>query len=223
MTAWSRWRSIAACSIAALPLACECGGEPALPEAPVLPPMIEGEAAIDRSEDEEEDAPPIDPRDVTVHRTQELANVDPSLLVRLDLAFSDADRIGHMSEGETPACADLDLVRLATSVPNLESLRISGCPEAVRAGLGAFGPKLTELELADVDLDEVIVGRLSQLPGLRKLTLRRVKVATEMFQPLRRLDLREITLAELERDSDISLILDLWPKRLHKVAFVGTW
>ena len=225
MRGWSRWRSLAACSIVALPLACECGGEAPLPEDPTLPPMIAHDGAIDPSaEEDEEDRAPTDPRDVTVHRASELADVDASQLMRLDLALSESDRVGHIEEGDaTAACADLDLVRLATSAPNLERLRISGCPEAVRAGLGAFGPSLAELELADVDLDEVIVGRLSQLPGLRRLTLRRVKAATESFEELRRLDLREITLAELERDSIISLILDMWPKRLHRVALVGTW
>jgi hypothetical protein len=223
MSARLLWRTIAACSIAAAELACECGGEAPEPDAPALPPMIAGADEQPPSDDAEPERP-IDPRDVTLHRAGELASIDASQLVRLDLAFSDTDRIGHMDDGDaTTACADLDLVRLATSAPNLESLRISGCPEAVRAGLGAFGPSLAELELSDIDLDEVMVGRLGQLPGLRRLTLRRVKAQTEEFQPLRRLDLREITLAELARDSELSMMLDLWPKRLEKIAFIGSW
>ncbi len=209
---------------ALLPLSCECGGEVPQPEAAVVPPMIEASDVAPAEVDDDDRDAPIDPRDVTVHHTSDLAGVDPAQLLRLDLALSEVDQVGHMqAEGPSTACADLDLVRLATAAPNLESLRISGCPEAVRAGLGAFGPSLVKLELADLELDEVILGRLSQLPGLRALTLRRVKVQTDAFQVLRRLDLHEITLAELERDSELSLMLDLWPRRLQEVSLVGSW
>lgn len=205
------------------PAACTCASEAEAPPQPVPPPRIGGDAAPEARETSS--APwPADPREVTIHDASELARADMAVIEHLDLALSAADRVGFIDEGSPEdGCAGLDLVRIAGQTPRLASLRISGCSGAVQSGLAAFAPTLEQLELADMEIDGVIVGRLAQLEALEQLSLRRVSVGSEPLTPLRKLDLQAVRLSELGKDSEVSLILDLWPRDLRSVVLEGTW
>jgi len=161
---------------------------------------------------------------VVVHHADQLEQVDLSVLRSLDLAMSPADQVGYLDEIDPETvCTRLDLVKLAVKAPALEQLRISGCQAAVHAGLGAFGDHLVSLELADLTLDGVTIGNLSRLGGLRTLTLTRVDAGPDPLEPLEVLPLRRLVLRDLAKDSEVALMLDLWPKTLTHVVLEGRW
>lgn len=165
-----------------------------------------------------------DPTQVVVHHADQLEQVDLTQVKSIDLAMSSTDQVGHLDEIDPQtACSRLDLVKLAAMTPELERLRISGCQGAVHAGLGAFDDRLETLELADLVLDGVTIGNLSRLGGLRSLTLTRVEAGPDPMGPLQALPLRTLVLRDLQRDSDVALMLDLWPKRLKHVVLEGDW
>ncbi len=200
---------------------CDAETEPVTPRVP--PPVVR--SADDPPGAAEEDAPwPADPRQVTVHDAQDLTGLDLAVIEHLDLALSASDRVGYIEDGNPEdGCADLDLIRLGATTPALVSLRVSGCDSAVQSGLAAFADRLTHLELADMRIDGVVVGRVAQLEALEQLSLRRVAVGTDPLTPLRTLELQAVRLSELPKDSDISLLLDLWPKGLRSVVLEGSW
>lgn len=122
-----------------------------------------------------------------------------------------------------PRCEGLDLHELAANAPRLRSLRISGCQAAVHSGLSAFGERLEELELVDLELDAVTVARLAQLHGLDKLTLTRVTAEPDALKPLgRKISPSTVVLRELERDSPVSEILMIL-RGLEHVRLEGAW
>lgn len=168
-----------------------------------------------------------DPTRLVVHHADQLDQLDPAELARvrsLDLAMSPADQVGHLGEIDpATACARLDLVKLATRTPAVRRLRISGCQGAVHAGLGAFGERLDVLELADLVLDGVTIGNLTSLRGLHTLMLTRVDAGPDPMQPLRTLQLRHLVLRDLQTDSNLALMLDLWPASLTRVELSGQW
>lgn len=165
-----------------------------------------------------------DPTRVVVHHADELEHIDLALIRYLDLAMSPADQVGFLGEIDpATACTRLDLVKLATKTPALRRLRISGCQGAVHAGLGAFGERLASLELADLVLDGVTVGNLVGLTGLHTLTLTRVDAGPDPLTPLRAVPLRHLVLRDLQNDSDVALMLDLWPRSLTQVELAGEW
>lgn len=203
--------------------ACNCGEDEAPAPTPVPPPRV-GSVSADPAPAEGQTPWPADPRQVTVHDAADLSRIDLQIVEHLDLALSGPDRVGFIDEGSPEdGCASLDLVELASQTPKLVSLRVSGCAGAVQSGLGAFAPRLTQLELADMRIDGVIVGRLAQLEKLEQLSLRRVSAGSEPLTPLRKLDLQAVRLSELPKDSEISLILDLWPRKLRSVVLEGSW
>ncbi len=165
-----------------------------------------------------------DPTRIVVHHADQLELVDLSQVRFLDLAMSPADQVGFLEEIDpATACTRLDLVQLATKTPALRRLRISGCQGAVHAGLGAFGERLASLELADLVLDGVTVGNLVGLTGLHTLALTRVDAGPDPMKPLRTIPLRHLVLRDLQTDSDVALILDLWPRTLTQVELAGDW
>jgi Leucine-rich repeat (LRR) protein len=169
--------------------------------------------------------PEVDPSGMlVVHHGAQLAQADLAHAEALDLALSPNDQVGHFGELDaTTTCNDVDLVALAERAPKLTHLRISGCPSAIHAGLSAFGPRLRELTLADIELDGVTIGNLAALTGLESLTLVRVTLGHDSLKPLHALSLRKIELRDLDRDSDISTMLDLWPRSLQEVTLEGSW
>jgi Leucine Rich repeat len=190
-------------------------------DEPVAPPPVEAGAAVDvplpRTVSD-------DPTHVVVHHADQLERADLSQIRTLDLAMSPADQVGHLDEIDSEtACTRLDLVKLATKTPALRRLRISGCQGAVHAGLGAFGERLTTLELADLVLDGVTIGNLVSLRGLHTLTLTRMDAGPDPLLPLRAVPLRHVVLRDLQTDSDLALMLDLWPRTLTRVELSGEW
>ncbi|MEM6994852.1 MAG: hypothetical protein AAF721_30335 [Myxococcota bacterium] len=164
-----------------------------------------------------------DPTHVRVHHAEALVSLDLSKIRTLDLAMSETDRVGQLADADaTTVCDKLDLLQLAQRAPGLEALRISGCPAAVHAGLGAFA-KLQRLELADLAFDGVTIGAVAQLSQLRSLTLVRVTATADPLRPLRALPLREIVLRSLDKDSEVTRMLDLWPRSLSRVVLEGAW
>jgi hypothetical protein len=124
---------------------------------------------------------------------------------------------------DNPRCEGLDLHALAAKAPRLEALRISGCQAAVHSGLSAFGPRLRELELVDLELDAVTVARLSQLHGLDTLALTRVTADPEALKPLaRKISPHTIILRELGEDSPVSEIVRLLPD-VREIRLIGPW
>lgn len=165
-----------------------------------------------------------DPTHLVIHHADQLEVVDLHKVRILDLAMSPTDQVGHLDQIDPEtACTHLDLVKLATKTPALQRLRISGCQGAVHAGLGAMGDKLRTLELADLVLDGVTIGNLAQLTGLHTLTLTRVDAGPDPLQPLRTLPLRRLVLRELQKDSEITTMIDLWPRSLTHVQLEGDW
>lgn len=167
---------------------------------------------------------PADPTRVRVHHADELTPLDLRETVSLDLALSDSDRVGQLAaEDAGTVCDALDLLQLAQRTPKLQTLRISGCPAAVRAGLGSFGARLEHLELVDLELDGVTIGGISQLTRLESLTLVRVTTGTDPTKPLRQLALETLVLRNLDKDSELARMLDLWPRSLASVVLEGEW
>ncbi len=170
-------------------------------------------------------APSTDPSGaLVVHHGAQLSTVDLSQTQALDLAVSESDQVGVLGELDAATtCDDIDLLALAERAPALTRLRISGCPSSIHAGLSAFGSRLKELTLAELELDAVTIGNLSQLTGLQSLTLRRVTMGTDSLKPLRDVPLTTVVLQDLAKDSDLSMMLDLWPKTLQHVTLEGEW
>lgn len=200
--------------------ACTCGSSE--PDADPTPSATPSDVASD--ETVEIRTVPGERTELVIHRADELADRDLSGIVHLDLAMSPLDQLGHMGEADAEsACHGLDLVRVARAAPDLESLRISGCQVAVQTGLGAFGDRLVSLELADLSLDGVTIGRIRQLEALESLTLTRVSGTEDPLRPLAALSLRSLALRELERDSALAELLELWPRSLRHVRLEGRW
>jgi hypothetical protein len=183
-----------------------CGGPTPTPTpaAGVLPPPPPVVAAP-----EPERVPPP-PEKLVVSHPRELAELDLGRLVSLDLALSPEDRRERASQLRDDldydhACAELDLTRLAERTPALRTLRISGCLDAVHAGLGAL-VGVESLELADVTLDGVVMGRIASLPRLRDLTLARVTQGAEPVALLARARLFSLVLRDLATDSGLAAI-----------------
>ncbi|WP_146156069.1 leucine-rich repeat domain-containing protein [Enhygromyxa salina] len=123
----------------------------------------------------------------------------------------------------SPRCEGLDLHAVAERAPRLTALRISGCQAAVHAGLSAFGERLRELELVDLELDAVTVARLSQLHGLEALTLTRVHAEPDALKPLgRKISPQSVTLRELADDSPVSEIFRILGD-IREIRVVGPW
>lgn len=163
---------------------------------------------------------------LTVLHPRELAGVSLSGLVALDLALSPEDRRERPDRlrDDLPydqACAELDLTRLAEQAPGLQELRISGCQAAVHAGLAAFGA-LVSLELADLVLDGVVMGRIVSLPRLERLTLTRVAPGAEPVSLLARSRLSGLALRELAADSELAAIAGQLPG-LRALTLEGAW
>src|SRR5262249_25943763 len=122
-----------------------------------------------------------------------------------------------------PRCDTLDLHDVAERAPRLTALRISGCQGAVHAGLSAFGGRLRELELVDLELDAVTVARLSQLHGIESLTLTRVHAEPDALNPLgRKISPTKIVLRELADDSPVSELVRILPN-VREVRLIGPW
>ena len=170
-------------------------------------------------------APSTDPTGaLVVHHGAQLSGLDLSQTTALDLAVSESDQVGVLGELDpAKTCEEIDLLALAERAPALTRLRISGCPSSIHAGLSAFGSRLTDLTLADLTLDGVTIGNLGQLTGLQSLTLRRVTLGSDSLRPLKDVPLTTIVLQDLAKDSDLSTMLDLWPKSLEHVTLEGEW
>jgi len=194
---------------------------PGCKDEPVAPPPTEVGSAADVP------LPRMvsdDPTHVVIHHADQLEHVDLAQVRILDLAMSPADQVGHLEEIDPEtACTRLDLVTLAAKTPALRRLRISGCQGAVHAGLGAFGQRLERLELADLVLDGVTIGNLVSLRALHTLVLTRVDAGPDPLLPLRNLPLRHLVLRDLQTDSELALMLDLWPRTLTQVELAGEW
>ncbi|KIG15545.1 hypothetical protein DB30_05483 [Enhygromyxa salina] len=189
-------------------------------------------------------------RRLVIADASQLADLDLSTVEFLDLAMSERDsqerplQLPELASetgetGETgdpgnpeppglpelssPRCEGLDLHVLADRAPQLVALRISGCQAAVHAGLSAFGGRLRELELVDLELDAVTVARLSQLHALEALTLTRVHAEPDALKPLgRKISPRSITLRELADDSPVSELFRILPD-IREIRLVGPW
>lgn len=203
----------------AVMLLAGCGDQVAAPSpAPTTPAPIEAEPPI----------PPAVPAPSTnrvAFHPDDLVG-DFSDVTELDIAFSLTDRLERRASSDDgrnyeQACADLDLVGLASRAPQLRSLRLSGCQTAVHVGLGAF-LALESLALADLQLDGVTMGRIASLPRLRALTLTRVKAGSEPVEVLGRLALESLTLRELDNDSPLAAIVSQAPQ-LQSLALEGAW
>lgn len=204
-----------ACLAVSLLASVACKDEP--PPPPPSPSVEASPIPLPRTVSE-------DPTRVVVHHADELASIDLHEVEVLDLAMSPADQVGFLDRIDpATVCTRLDLVKLAAQTPALQELRISGCQGAVHAGLGAFGDRLRTLELADLVLDGVTIGNLARLGGLRSLTLTRIEASLDPMLPLKALPLQELVLRDLVRDSDVALMLDLWPKSLRRVVLDGEW
>ncbi len=220
LTASSRyvWRPLVASRKVCLALALALVGCPDKEQSPPpTPAAVASRVPLPRTIDD-------DPTQVVVYHADQLDGTDLSQVEFLDLAMSAADQVGHLDQIDAEsACTRLDLVKLATRTPSLTRLRISGCQGAVHAGLGAFGARLSSLELADLTLDGVTIGNLSRLTGLHTLVLSRVDAGPDPTTPLKALSLRRLVLRDLARDSEVALMLDLWPRSLTHVELAGEW
>lgn len=194
---------------------------------PAPPPEIastvprEGEQPAPRPDQPARPRPPT----ATVHDAETLASLDLAHLERLDLAFSETDRLGQPPDGRSveARCAELDLLALAGRLPELTELRLSGCQSAAHTGLGAFGDRLRRLELADLVLDGVTVGRMSQLGGLQTVELTRVDATEDSLAPVASLPVRTLTLRELEKDSLLVDLASRWRRTLTHLRLEGSW
>lgn len=232
-----------AVAIALLTSACRCGPEPEQPAT-----NTEQEPPEQRSREPDRAVAPAPTRErLVVADASQLAEIDLGPVVSLDLALSELDAqerllpLPERSETETePAsgetesggelatreesrCAGLDLHSVAERAPRLTSLRISGCQAAVHAGLSAFGERLRELELVDVQLDAVTVARLSQLHGLDTLILTRVHAEPDALKPLgRKISPRSVTLRELQKSSPVAELFGVL-RDVREIRLVGPW
>ncbi|HVI02394.1 MAG TPA: hypothetical protein VM869_26980 [Enhygromyxa sp.] len=233
-----------AVAIALSTSACRCGAEPDQPVASAP------ELAPEPRASEPKPAPtPARARDrLVVADASQLAELDLGPVESLDLALSELDAqerplpLPEPSEPPAPSvgetggepvgdatppvesrCAGLDLHEIAERAPQLISLRISGCQAAVHAGLSAFGERLRELELVDLELDAVTVARLSQLHGLDTLILTRVHAEPDALKPLgRKISPRSVTLRELQKDSAVAELFGIL-RDLREIRLIGPW
>ena len=105
----------------------------------------------------------------------------------------------------------------------MTALRISGCQGAVHAGLSAFGERLVELELVDLELDAVTIARLSQLHGLETLTLTRVHAEPDALKPLgRKISPQTVVLRELGKKSPVAELFGILPD-IREIRLIGPW
>lgn len=151
---------------------------------------------------------------------------DLSAVTDLDLAFSPTDRLERRAGLEDPrsyddVCAGLDLTLLATRAPAVTTLRVSGCQAAVHVGLGAFA-RVEALELADLTLDGVTMGRVASLPSLKALTLVRMKAGAEPTGVLGRLGIEALVLRDLSEDSPLAGAIGQAPQ-LRSLSLEGAW
>lgn len=195
-----------------------CGGEVIV----ALPPPVK--VVAPEEPPRERPPPPPTPTRVAYH-PEDLAG-DLSAITELDLAFSATDRLERRASIEdnrdhAQGCAGLDLTELAARAPRVRRLRISGCQGAVHAGLGAFSG-VESLELVDVVLDGVTMGRVASLSRLRSLTLTRVKPGDEPVEVLGRLAIETLVLRELDNDSPLAAVAGQAPQ-LQAVTLEGPW
>ncbi|MEZ4452387.1 MAG: hypothetical protein R3B09_23170 [Nannocystaceae bacterium] len=216
-------RAAASLCLALAALACGAEASPWLAGAvaPARRASAEATAAV-----EADAAPP--PRlagaSLRLHDPGDLAAYDdPGSIDDLDLALSTIDRVDLAALDQAPEdpCVGLDLRALAERLTGLRRLRISGCQEAIHAGLDAF-TGLEALELADLTLDGVTMGRLLALPRLRALTLTRVTPGGESLGILRSLAIERLALRELAVDSPLVQLITHLP-RLAALEIVGGW
>jgi len=194
-----------------------CGAAPE-----VATPIVEEAPVV-----EEVIAPPeptSPPTRLVAFHPDDLAG-DLSAVTELDLAFSPTDRLERRAGLDDPrsydqVCAGLDLTQLATRAPAVTSLRVSGCQAAVHVGLGDF-KNVTALELADLTLDGVTMGRVASLPALRSWTLVRVKPGAEPAV-LGRLAIDTLVLRDLDEDSPLARVIGQAPL-LRTLALEGAW
>lgn len=196
-----------------------CGDEPQAPEVQVVEPRPEEPEVAPPS------APPMPPSRLVAFHPEDLS-VEMSAVTELDLAFSPTDRLERRAGIEDPrsydqACAGLDLSQLAARASAVTKLRVSGCQAAVHVGLGEFRG-VTELELADLTLDGVTMGRVSSLPALRSLALVRVNAWIEPMAVLGRLAIDTLVLRELDNDSPLAGVIAQAPL-LRTLSLEGTW
>lgn len=167
------------------------------------------------------------PSALTIHHTRELPDIEHLReITHLDLSLSPADQLGRIGDPEArhdDPCTGLDLIRLSEHLPNLQSLRISGCQTAIHVGLASFAATLREIELADIVLDGVTIGRLSQLEHLHSLSLARVTQGSDSLSPLADLPITRVRLTELDQDSPLSQLLGIWPQTLTHATIEGEW
>lgn len=173
-------------------------------------------------------APPREqapPTALTVYDVGEVEGLDLSELESLDLALSDDDAStrpgGRPERSGAERCQSTDLHALAERAPKIKSLRISGCEAAIHAGLSAF-PDLERLELSDLTFDGLILARVLGLSQLQHLGLTRVELGAEPVDGLRRLELRSLSLRQLDKDSLLGDLLGDFP-RLQHVELAGEW
>ena len=217
---------------------CRCGVEEPTPAEDEDPPD-EPTLTLDRRP-----RAPSEPTALVIADVATLEATDLSKVETLDLAMSELDGQERplplpepepepppeTSTGEpgparpnNPRCEGLDLHAVAERAPKLRALRISGCQAAVHAGLSAFGERLEELELVDLELDAVTVARLSQLHGLNHLAFTRVHAEPDALKPLaRKISPRSVTLRELERESPLAEIFGIL-RDVRVIRIVGKW
>ncbi len=210
----------AACgdSPSATPAEIVAASTPQRPE-PDRAPESEPESAASGADDADDRLPG---ERLRVHDAAELdAFSSLAALRELDLALSETDRIGvPATEGADP-CQTLDLRRLAARLPGLRRLRISGCQAAVHAGLDSFN-SLADIELVDLVLDGVTMGRLLALPALKTLRLTRVTPGSESYSMLRRLPIERLALRELDEDSQLAELFGIL-RGLQAIEIDGSW
>ncbi len=199
--------------------AVACGEAPTV-DATVDPPI----AASDEAVEQTAATKPTAGRTLTVLHPSQLSQVDLAPVERLDLALAESDRLGQLTEIDAAtACDGLDLASIVARAPRLTAVRLSGCTNAL-ASVAAFAPVVTELEIAEVEIDTARLRVLAGFSRLRTLTLSRVRVAEDLDpEVLRPLVLERIALMELERDSPLAGALEQWPKSLREIVLVGGW
>ncbi len=197
-----------------------CGAEAVVPPPP---PVVEAAPEV---------FAPVKPGEPSRSATTKIAYHpddlagDLSAITDLDLAFSATDRLERRASIEdtrdhAQGCAGLDLTGLAARAPRVTRLRISGCQSAVHAGLGAF-VGVEALELVDLVLDGVTMGRVASLPRLRALTLTRMTPGSEPVAVLGRLAVETLVLRELDNDSPLAEVVVQAPG-LYSVTLEGPW
>lgn len=230
-------------------LGCRCGESEPVEQQAIEANQTDVEASVPKTEVTPRSG---DPSSLLIADVATLEATDLSQVEHLDLALSELDAqerplplpepeptdegVGvELETGTTgmadpavivrvhPRCEGLDLHALADRAPRLRALRISGCQAAVHAGLSAFGPRLQELELVDIELDAVTIARLSQLHGLDELILTRVHTEPEALKPLgRKISPQTIILRELTKASPVAELFGILPDVRH-IRIEGPW